>query len=63
MKKSSRSGHHFDSEHGFTGSCFDAGAKKYVAGYFRGGRVKHDDEAQDKKLIRQEVKKLVPRGK
>lgn len=57
MKKSARSGHHFEPEHGFTGSRSAAGPKSYVAGYFRGGRVKHDDEAQDKQPVRSETKR------
>jgi hypothetical protein len=59
MKKSSAKGHSFPKGFGFTGSCSDAGSKRYVAGYFRGGPVKHEDEAQDRQLIRREIKKAL----
>lgn len=61
MKSSSKSGHHFGREHGFTGSSAPSGAK-YVSGYYRGGRVAkkpaHDDEDQDRELIRREVMRM-----
>jgi hypothetical protein len=45
----------FNPKHGFTGSA----GKTMVKGYARGGKVKHDDAAQDKVLIRQEIRKAL----
>ena len=60
MKKSSKQGHSFPTDFGFTGSCGPTGGSRYVAGYFRGGPVKkHEDEAEDRKLIKQEVGRLL----
>lgn len=49
-----KKGHEFSSKFGFSGSA----GKVHVSGYVRGGAVKrHDDAAQDRKLINQIVDK------
>ena len=45
----------FSQRDGFSGSA----GLKHVRGYVRGGSAKHPDEAQDRILIRQEVKKAL----
>lgn len=59
MKKSPVKGHTYPKDFGFTGSCSEAKGRSYVSGYFRGGSVKHDDEAQDRQLIRREIKRAL----